>query len=286
YREVDGFSDEQLRLLQSLCSHIAVAVLNASRFESERKQREQMSREVQEARLIQQALLPKSSPYVPGFAITGTTCPAGAVGGDWYDFISLEDNKWGLVLADVAGKGTAAALLMSATRGMLRSLAEAHCSPAEVLSRLNRLMVQDIPSGRFVTMVYGVLDAKARTLTFANAGHLRPLLVNATGAQFLDGASGLPLGVSLGAYSEQTVALAEGSRLILYSDGVTEVEDEQEIEYGTERLTDHFLKAEASTESILAEVRNFASPTWVRDDATVILIQSGPSSGLCLTAWT
>jgi phosphoserine phosphatase RsbU/P len=284
--ELDGFSAEQLRLLQSLCSHIAVAVQNARKFESERKQREQMSREVHEARLIQQALLPKSSPYVPGFSITGSSCPAGAMGGDWYDFIPLEDQRWGLVLADVAGKGTAAALLMSATRGMLRSLAEADCSPAEVLTRLNRLMVQDIPSGRFVTMVYGVLDPEARTLKFANAGHLHPLLITAAGPRFLDSAAGLPLGVSLGSYSEQTVSLPEGSRVVLYSDGLTEAENEVEEEYGTTRLANHFLRAEASPESIIDEVRSFAAPTSVRDDATVIVIQSAPSSGLCLTAWT
>jgi phosphoserine phosphatase RsbU/P len=284
--EVDGFSAEQLRLLQSLCSHVAIAVQNARKFESERKQREQMTREVHEARLIQQALLPKSSPYVPGFAITGTTCPAGAMGGDWYDFIPLEDNCWGLVLADVAGKGTAAALLMSATRGMLRSLAEAHCRPAEVLTRLNRLMVQDIPSGRFVTMVYGVLDPEERTLTFANAGHLHPLLITAAGPQFLDSEAGLPLGVSLGAYSEQTVALPEGSRFVLYSDGLTEAENRDEEEYGTARLANHFLRGDASPESIIDDVRSFAAVNSVRDDATVILIQSAASSGLCLTAWS
>jgi len=284
--ELDAFSAEQLRLLQSLCSHIAVAVQNARRFESERKQREQMSREAQEARLIQQALLPKSSPYVPGFAITGSSCPAGAVGGDWYDFIALEDNCWGLVLADVAGKGTAAALLMSATRGMLRSLAEAHCSPAEVLTRLNRLMVQDIPSGRFVTMVYGVLDAEARTLTFANAGHLHPLLITSDGPHFLDSEAGLPLGVSLGPYSEQTVALEEGSRLVFYSDGLTEAENHQQDEYGTARLASHFLRPDASTDSIIEEVSAFAAPSAVRDDATVILIKTADSSGLSLTAWT
>ena len=134
----------------------------------------------------------------------------GAVGGDWYDFIPMDQGRWGLVLADVSGKGTAAALLMSATRGMLRSLAEAACSPSEVLTKLNRLLVEDFPAGRFVTMVYAVLDPAKRTLTFANAGHPRPLLLTAgsiergsmngssmTGgsAQFLDVERGIPLGL-------------------------------------------------------------------------------------------
>ncbi len=138
-----------------------------------------MSSEEREARVIQQALLPKSSPYIPGFAISGLSIPAGAVGGDWYDFISFDDGCWGLVLADVSGKGTAAALLMSATRGMLRSLAQTCTGPGQVLTRLNRLLVEDFPSGRFVTMLFAVLNPSTRTLTFSSAGHLRPLLVDA-----------------------------------------------------------------------------------------------------------
>src|SRR5450759_5369019 len=117
-----------------------------------------MDLEAQEARAIQQALLPKSSPYIPGFVVSGLSVPARAVGGDWYDFIPFPDGRWGLVLADVSGKGTAAALLMSATRGVLRSLAQTGSGPAEVLTRLNQLMIEDFPSGRFVTMVYAELD--------------------------------------------------------------------------------------------------------------------------------
>ena len=161
-----------------------------------------MSREAHEARKIQQALLPRSSPYIPGFVISGLSTPAGAVGGDWYDFIPFSDGRWGLVLADVSGKGMAAALLMSATRGILRSLAEASCSPSEVLTKLNQLLVNDFPSGRFVTMVYAVLDPVTRTLTFASAGHLRPLLIENSNARFLDTERGLPLGIGPGDYSE------------------------------------------------------------------------------------
>src|ERR1700691_4941079 len=184
--ELDAFPRQQLRILQALCDHVAVAVNNARRFQSERAERETMSREAQEARVMQQALLPKSSPYIPGFVISGLSVPVSAVGGDWYDFIAFPDGRWGLVLADVSGKGTAAALLMSATRGMLRSLAEACSGPGEVLTKLNRLMVEDFPAGKFVTLVYGVLDPLTRTVTFANAGHLHPLFIDDNGAQFLD----------------------------------------------------------------------------------------------------
>ena len=273
--ELDAFPQEQLRILQALCSHIAVAVHNARLFQRERQARETMDREAQEARTIQQALLPKSSPYVPGFAISGLSIPAGAVGGDWYDFIPMEDGRWGLVLADVSGKGMAAALLMSATRGMLRSLAEACCTPGEVLTRLNRLLVDDFPSGRFVTMVYAVLDPANRMLTFANAGHLRPLLVTVSEARFLETEAGIPLGLGFGSFSETRVHLAEGSRLLFYSDGITEAMNPQQEEYGEVRLRDHVLRADSSTEGLLEDVRFFANGTGLHDDATVIMIKSG-----------
>src|SRR5262249_36877710 len=150
--ELNAFSRPQLRLLQGLCSHIAVAVQNARRFTDEKEERQKLAREAEEARSIQQALLPRSSPFIPGFRISGLTIPAGAGGGDWYDFIPLSNDRWGLVLEEVGGKGPGAALLMSAPRGMLRSRAVTSSGPGEVLTRLNNMMVEDFPSGRFVTM--------------------------------------------------------------------------------------------------------------------------------------
>lgn len=271
---LDAFPAEQLRLLQALCSHVAVAVHNARRFQQERQQREKMSVEANEARVIQEALLPKSSPYIPGFAVSGRSIPAGAVGGDWYDFISFEDGCWGLVLADVSGKGTAAALLMSATRGMLRSLAQTCSGPGEVLGRLNRLLVDDFPLGKFVTMVYAVLNPTRRTLTFANAGHLRPLLVDQEGARFLDTDRGMPLGLGFGSFSEVEVGLPERSRLVFYSDGITEAVNPAEEEYGQERLENHVLRPEACADSILQDVRSFADGAGLHDDATVIFVKA------------
>lgn len=269
--EINAFSPQQLRLMQALCSHIAVAVQNARAFQVERLERERMTREEHEARAIQQALLPKSSPYIPGFAVSGLCVPAGAVGGDWYDFIPMERGLWALVLADVSGKGTAAALLMAATRGILRSLAEACCTPGEVLDRLNRMLVQDFPPARYVTMLYAVLDPAARTLTFANAGHLPPLLVRDGEAKFLDTDKGMPLGLSPGEYSESTIELTPGTRVIFYSDGITEAENPQEEEYGSHRLEAHFASSEACIDTLLADVRTFVNGYGLRDDATVIM---------------
>ena len=272
HHELDAFDADQLWLFQALCQHIAVAVQNACRFQQERSEREKMSREAQEARSIQQALLPKSSPFIPGFAVSGLSISAGAIGGDWYDFIDLGDGRWGLVLADVSGKGTAAALLMSATRAVLRSLAENSCTPAEVLSKLNHLLVEDLPSGRFVTMVYAVLDPGKGTLTYASAGHLPPLLVDSSGARFLETEMGLPLGIRHGSFSETTVELPEQFRVALYSDGITEATNPEDEEYGAARLATHVQRPDACPESLLGDVRSFANGAGLRDDATVIML--------------
>jgi len=271
--ELNAFPPRQLKILHALCGNIAVAVQNARLFQFERQGREQMAREALEARAIQQALLPKSSPFVPGFAISGLCIPAGAVGGDWYDFIPMDDGLWALVLADVSGKGTAAALLMSAARGILRSLADACCSPAEVLQRLNRLLVADLPPARFVTMIYAVLNPAKRTLTFANAGHLQPLLIHGAEARFLSTEEGMPLGLGTGSFSEVEIELVPGSRLVLYSDGITEAANPEEEEYGQVRLIDHLLQPDASAESLLENVRSFANGFGLHDDATVITVR-------------
>ena len=273
HTELDAFNPCQLRLLQALCSDVAVAVHNARRFQQEQRQREQMTSEAREARIIQQALFPKTSPSIPGFTVSGLSIPVGAVGGDWYDFIPMDNGRWGLVLADVSGKGTAAALLMSATRGILRSLAGASCTPGEVLTKLNRLLVEDFPAGRFVTMVYAVLDPTERTLTFANAGHLPPLLVTGISAQFLDVERGIPLGLGPGDFSEVEVNLPMGSRLVFYSDGITEAENPADEEYGLARLQEHFRRTDVSAESLLDDVRSFADGSDLRDDASVILVK-------------
>jgi len=270
--ELDAFCPDQLRLLQGICAHVAVAVHNAQRFGDEREQRERMSREAEEARSIQQALLPRTSPLIPGFRVSGLSISAGSVGGDWYDFIPLPDGRWGLVLADVSGKGTAAALLMSATRGMLRSLAQTGSGPAEVLTRLNNMMIEDFPCGRFVTMVYAELDPSSRALRIASAGHLAPLLVEPSGHRWINHEHGLPLGISASKFSETEVTLGEHSRVAFYSDGITEAEVDSGEEYGAERLLAQMQSPDITPEGLLADVRKFANGTGLRDDATVIMV--------------
>jgi sigma-B regulation protein RsbU (phosphoserine phosphatase) len=136
------------------------------------------------------------------------------------------------------------------------------------------LLVEDFPSGRFVTMLLAVLNPSARTLTFSSAGHLRPLLVDEHGARFLDSERGMPLGLGTGEFSESEVHLSEGSQLVFYSDGITEATDGSDEEYGAERMRDHVLQPDACAETILADVRNFANGEGLHDDATVIFVKA------------
>jgi sigma-B regulation protein RsbU (phosphoserine phosphatase) len=130
-----------------------------------------------------------------------------------------------------------------------------------------------MPANKFVTMVYGVLDPASRKITFASAGHLRPLLINGT-CQFLPIDTGLPLGLAASSYPEYTVDLKPSTRVLLYSDGITEAMNREEEEYGPGRLVEHFLRSEACIERLFDEVRRFSAGSTYTDDATAVLIAS------------
>jgi sigma-B regulation protein RsbU (phosphoserine phosphatase) len=272
-KEVNAFSGDQLQVLRALAGHIAVAIENARLFRVERCQRELMQNEADEARAVQQALLLKAVPLVAGFAFETAWHPAGSVAGDWFDFIDLGDERYGIALADVSGKGMPAALLMSATRSLLRSFAKLDPSPGQTLMRLNQALSEDFPMGKFVTMVYAVLDARTREITVASAGHLRPLLINGE-CSFLEVDTGLPLGLGASSYPEYTINLKPGTRLLFYTDGITEAMDSRNEEFGPARLLDHFLQPGACVEGLIQKVQRFGQGSDRSDDATAVLIRS------------
>jgi phosphoserine phosphatase RsbU/P len=273
HHHTNAFSDDQIQILQALAGHIAIAIENARLFRRERFERERMERESAEARAIQQALFLKPVPLIPGVAFETAWHPAGAVAGDWFDFIDLGNQRYGIALADVSGKGMSAALLMSATRAILRSIAPLYPSPAQTLEHLNRTLTEDFPIGKFVTMVYGVLDAGSREITLASAGHLRPLVINHHCA-FLELDTGLPLGLGPSSYPQSTVRLDPGTRLLLYTDGITEAMNGTDEEYGPARLVEHFMDPEACIEGLIKEVQRFSASSDRSDDATAVLIRS------------
>jgi len=274
HNELNAFPPSRIQLLEALAGHIATAIENARMFQRERKEKERMRKELDEAHRIQLRLLPAQSPAIPGFAVNGLCVPCHEVGGDWYDYIPLQDGRFAIVLADVSGKGMGAALLMSSTRAVLRLVAETGLPPGEVLSRVNSILLKDFPTGKFVTMVYGLLDPKQRSIVFANAGHLHPLLVDSSGTHFLATDTGLPLGIQECSFSERRVEMASGNRLVFYSDGVTEAMNSSLQQYGETRLHDHIVKPSATVQSLLDDVRSFTASQPASDDVTVVMIQT------------
>jgi sigma-B regulation protein RsbU (phosphoserine phosphatase) len=273
HKQTNAFSEDELQVFEALAGHIAVAIENARLFRFERMQRERMEGEAEEARAVQQALFLKAVPLIPGFAFETAWHPAGALAGDWFDLIDLGDARCGIVLADVSGKGMPAALLMSATRAILRSLVKLDPSPGRILAQLNQTLLEDFPTGKFVTMIYAVLDANTRTITVASAGHLRPLLIDRT-CSFLDVETGMPLGLGLSVYPERTLSLNPGTQLLFYTDGITEAMNVSGEEYGASRLLEHFQDSNACVEQLIEEVQRFGRGSDHTDDATAVLIRS------------
>jgi sigma-B regulation protein RsbU (phosphoserine phosphatase) len=274
HHDLDAFPPAQIEILKALAGHLAVAIHNAQRIQRERRDVVHLQHEQEESRHIQQNLLPRSAPQVPGFRLEAACVPVGAVGGDWYDYIPLSGGRLGMVLADVSGKGMPAALLMSATRGIVRSLAPLVAGPGEMLARVNQMLLDDFATGRYVTMIYAVLDPAARTLTFSSAGHPWPLLCHGTNVRPLHTDAGMPLGLLPGEFTEHSVKLCCDFRLLLYTDGISEELNGEEQEFGCARLEQFVATHDCDVECLMGLIREFRGERPQFDDATVILLRS------------
>jgi sigma-B regulation protein RsbU (phosphoserine phosphatase) len=233
--------------------------------------------EVAEARSIQQGLLPKSIPQRAGYEITGAWQPAHSVGGDYYDVLEFDEATLGLCIADVAGKGLPAALLMSNLQAAVRGLASPTLSPEGLCTRLNSLVCHNTGSDRFITFFYAQLDGLARILRYTNAGHNAPILLHRDGSHERLQAGGGVLGV----FPNQTFAsgaapLAPGDRVIFFTDGVTEASDGGGEEFGEARLLD-LLRAHCALDVVALQARilsaaaEFSRGHW-HDDATLLVL--------------
>jgi sigma-B regulation protein RsbU (phosphoserine phosphatase) len=272
-QEVNAFSEQRIQLLEALAGHVATAIENAKLFEKERKEKGRLYEELNEARAVQLALFPSRPPEMPGLKITGLCIPCREVGGDWYDYIPLKDGKLAVVLADVSGKGSGAALLMASTRSILRIFAESGLPPDAVLTNVNNILVKDFPKSRFVTMFFGIIDPAGGKILFANAGHTPPVYAGTEGVKLIKSEPGLPLGIMEGNYPCHTIEMSAGSRLLLYSDGITEAKDQAEEEYGEERLVKHMSSPEATIATLLNDVQKFINGTPAWDDMTVVMLR-------------
>jgi phosphoserine phosphatase RsbU/P len=232
--------------------------------------------ELQRAREIQQSLLPKKIPQLPGIAVATAWRPARAVGGDYFDVLRLEGSRLAVCIADVSGKGVPAALLMANVQASLRASVRELDSPARVCGIVNGMLRESITANKFVTFFCGVLDANTRTFRYCNAGHPYPVLVSAGAARTLDH-GGAVLGVFPSwNYQDFNVNLKSGDRLLLFTDGITEAENAQGEEFGVKRVA-AFGEAHAASsaaelnEQLLAQVSDYCGAKF-QDDATLVVL--------------
>ena len=273
---------------QSLAAQIASA-LHGAKVYAQELAHESVNREMALAGEIQANFLPSTLPDVPGWQLTAMLEPARKTSGDFYDAFSLPDGRLGILIADVVGKGMGAALFMALSRTLIRTFAVEHeAQPATVLAAANHRILADTQAGLFVTVFYGVLDPSSGELTYANAGHNPPYLLDARdGAriQELD-RTGVPLGILDGAtWQQQTVHVAPGDVLMLYTDGITEAQDAHEDFFDEERLREVARanlgrSAAEMQEAVIARVGAFVGEAPQSDDmALVVVVRSPIGSG-------
>src|ERR671911_2080092 len=245
----------------------------------EAQERERIEQELRIARLIQQTLLPKTLPELPGYDIAAYYQPAREVGGDFYDLFELDDGRLGLVVGDVTEKGIPAALVMATTRTMLRVSAQRLFPPAEVLKRANEALVVDIPPNMFITCLYAILDTESGRLVFANAGHDLPYLRHnggdVGGLRAGGGALGLMPGME---YEEKEITLERGESVLFYSDGLVEAHDPHRDMFGFPRpqsLVGTHRSGESSLiDFLLSELTHFTGEDWEQeDDITLVNLE-------------
>lgn len=242
-----------------------------------------LKNDLEVAREIQLAMLPHRTHARPGLEAAGRTRPANTVGGDCYDILPLSDGRLLVVLGDVSGKGSPAALLMALLVAMLRTLAGENLPPVRLVERLNRLVHDQTPGSRFITLFLAVVDPATGTLTYVNAGQTPPFLRRQNGAIERLVTGGMALGMFDGATYESTeIEMAVGDLLVMYSDGVTEAENPQGQpfdEAGLKRLiTDHRTEGvDQLGETIFEAVERYVQDTKLADDLTVLAVRRLPA---------
>ncbi len=260
---------EDVTLLEILEREVAEA-------RAARRRDHKQQREFEDARLIQRGLLPTGVPRIAGLDVAVAWQPADGVGGDCFDTLAFPGGL-GISIADIAGKGLPAALLMSNLQAAVRAFAQETAAPSSVCASVNRLLCRNMASGRFATFFYGRIDSPGRRIVFSNAGHNPPLLIRADGsvARLMEG--GMVLGVFPDiAYEQSTLTLGPGDRLLFYTDGITEARSAAGEEYEEARLTEvartaRGLPVEHMKEAVLADVNGFTGGQF-EDDATLIVV--------------
>lgn len=272
------FTEEHLNILTTLASVAAIRVENATLLE-ERMERERMERELELATEIQQRFQPSAPPKMEGYEFQGISFSCYEIGGDYYDFIRLQDGRMLIALGDVSGKGTAAALLMSSVHAAIHAQVAANRPLGEMIKSVNLYLAENTPANRFVTMFVGILDPATGNLSYINAGHNPPLVGRAGGNIEQLSSGGLPLGLlPMADYDVAETKLNAGESIMIYSDGVSEANNIREEEFGMERLTDVFRRnlgasAAGIRDKVESALSAFTQTAPANDDITLVIVK-------------
>ncbi len=284
-RSEQDYSTDDRKLLDNLAAQAAPALRVGQLVreqQAEAATRQRFEQELEVAKLIQQNFLPKQLPELDDWQVAAYYRPAREVGGDFYDVIPLSEGRLGFVIGDVTDKGVPAALVMAATRSVLRASAQRIINPGEVLQRVNEHLCPDMPEKMFVTCLYGVLNPTTGHFRFANAGHDLPYVKTAEGSVELR-ARGMPLGLMTGMdYEEKEMVLAPGDSLLLHSDGVVEAHDPSGQMFGFPRLKEAVARYPGGHELIdrvLADLHEHTGEEAEQeDDITMVTLTRSPAS--------
>lgn len=278
-KKLEGyFTGEDVRLLSIVAIQSAQVIENARLYDEEMKLRE-LENDLKVAQHIQRALLPDKVPSIENLDIAGFSLPARMVGGDYFDYIEINKDKLGLAIADVSGKGTSAALLMASLQTCLRGQSVINKNVRETISKINQMFYKFLEAGKFITLIYGILDLHEFSLSYINAGHNYPILVRKDGtALFVEG-SDIILGINQQSeFEEKNLTLNPGEMILLYTDGITEATNLKGEFYGEERLinlmkVNYSLSATLLSQKILESVRLFKNGTEQDDDITLMIVK-------------
>ena len=280
-------SDDQLGELAGSFNSMTASIEDLLRQAAEKKRLEE---ELRIAHEIQMSLLPQGPLQMPGLSVTALCVPAREVGGDYYDFLPLDDHRLGVLIADVSGKGTSAALYMAELKGLVLSLSEIHASPRELLVAANRIIAKHLDARSFITMTYAVIDLRARTMTYARAGHTPLIYVPGAGAggrmhARILAPDGLVLGLKIDSgemferlLKEECIPLRAGDLYLFFTDGISEAMNGQDDCFGETRLgqlveSHAHLPYDELRERVLREISAFVGEAPQHDDMTMILLK-------------
>ena len=274
----DGFTLDDQRILSIIATQSAQVVENARLYDEEQSLKK-IEEELKIANDIQTRLLPKTNPQINGFDIASKSVPAKEVGGDYYDFIQIDENNIVICLGDISGKGMPAALLMANLQATLRGQALFTSSAGECLTRANKLLYRSTDRQNYATLFYGILDSSNDTFRFSNAGHNPPILMNSDKKVIRLTKGGTVLGFMEDfQFEEDSVNLKKGDTIIIYSDGIDEAFNIDDEEYGEENLLSIIkdvlsLDAEKIIENVFESVRFHVQDAPQSDDITIVVIK-------------